>query len=364
MYTLKYLPIKLNAVLGGHISYGDMVKYNISMPPPFNILNDLYLNSGYKIITKENTNIFNIYNNSHSTDEDKIGQGATFNEALAIVDNSILRSIGRNYIQTIRYVPYTNTINDDLEIISGSEIIDRWSSTTNNGITTYWIISRILPHPTSMHSYIFLDLDNLCQFYKVNDETDVVTNINLGGIPETTTTTTTTTTTIKHEKTIYLMYCEYFTHEHRFYFGLKIDGSKQMNGSFSSTGDGGGYGDFASDSRIEFINSDDFRNKFGDPAHCDDSNSDQIIAKITFSSKIEFGMFIDSYGFSSQELEATVYYVENVKSWPPYPWDNGPRNGKHFIIDQTKFMDDPVVINASDVSNDDIYNIGMYTYPI
>lgn len=358
-YTLKYMPVKLNAMFGGHISYGDIVKYNIQMPPPFNILNDLYLNSGYKIITDSSQQIFNVYNNSHQTDIDKIGTADTFSDALRLVDNSILRAIGRNYIQTIRYVPYSDTINEDLEILSGNEVIDRWSSITNGTVTTYWIISRILPHPTSMHSYVFLDLDNLCQFYKVNDETDVVTNINIGGstVPATTTTTTTTTTTVSSERTIYLMYCQRLENETGFYLGMKIDGSDVMYGTFNSSN----LGDFASDARIEVISGVEFDNTFGDPADC--GNNMISVVKVTFSASIEIAMYV-YFGYNVEIQKRSRYYVESTKSWPPYPWDDGPVDGKMFVKSQDDLMNDPAVISITDVTNEDIYNIGMYQYVI
>lgn len=164
LYTLKYKPINLQAMLGGHISYGDIVKYNLSMPAPYNILNEVYKNSGYKIVYNKLTEEYTVYNNSHTDENKPLASPETLDKCYEAIDLDILAHIGKNYSETIKFVPYTDTINNDLEVFVGNEIIDKENSFSNDEYITIWILSRILPHPISTHSYLFLDLDNLCQF--------------------------------------------------------------------------------------------------------------------------------------------------------------------------------------------------------
>lgn len=353
-YILKYAPLSLKAFIGGHISYGDMIKYNISMPSPFNILNELYMNSGYKIIVSQSTtgNNYTVTNNRYSLDNLVIGTSQTLDGALDIVDSSIYTFLGKNYVQTLKYVPYIDkSINDNLDVIIGAETIDRYSLMND----TYYIISRIVRHPNYMHSFLFLDLDNTCQFYKVNEETDVITNINIGESLPTTTTTGITT------NSVYLIYCSNIENKSDFYVAIEIDGSDTMYGRFSA----GNLGDFASDARIECIDPTIFNSTIGDPGQCNSGGELYTkVIKVTFENQIKIGMYIN-FGYNTDEMYASNYYVSNTINFPPYPWDDGPAdNEKYAFSVDTVDMNNCCVLTPSSLnaSGDTVYYIDYYTY--
>jgi hypothetical protein len=155
-YQLKYYPSNINCYLGGFVSMGDILQYNLNTNFPYNILNKLYLNSGIKIYTPAASgSTYKAYFNDNSL---VISSASTSGASIDYVKYSLANVIKNNaYLITARYIPYYDTIEDDLQVYIGDELVPRYI-VKNNIIYLNYVIFK---HPNAMHSYIYIDLFNI-----------------------------------------------------------------------------------------------------------------------------------------------------------------------------------------------------------
>lgn len=175
-YQLKYYPTDLTGAIGGYISCGDIVRYNVNANLPYNILNKLYLNSGLKIYSP-GVSGGSSYTTHFNDPSIVLTPTSTSGTAIDNVRYFILNSIfGNSYNISCRYIPYYYGIDNDISVYIGDELVPQFTIT--DGII--YINYLFLQHPNTMHSYLYVDLYNIGAITNTNGTININGSISSG----------------------------------------------------------------------------------------------------------------------------------------------------------------------------------------
>jgi len=161
IYYLKYKPVNLTAMLGGHVSFGDIKTYTPTVQFPYNVQNELSNNSGLTFTTTGDsvTGQFSGSIQSFTTS----GVNAS-DISINLAKEYIRENKGSIFVITLKYIPYTDNIDSMLEVSIGGQQLKQWFSPEQDVLSPTYLLIR---HENRYHTYLYLDLKNLGIFQDI-----------------------------------------------------------------------------------------------------------------------------------------------------------------------------------------------------
>jgi hypothetical protein len=169
-YQLSYNPIELTASIGGHISCGGDIRYVIQAPYPYNILDELYKNSGIRLTQGLSSKVY------FGEREDTLLSSSTSAGSLTLLRKLITENTNSLFTFTVKYIPYYEDIENDLSLFLGNQEIPCFLN-DNGQNKVLWIATKDY---NTCHTIIYVDLVNLELMYKSGTNTIINGNINSG----------------------------------------------------------------------------------------------------------------------------------------------------------------------------------------
>lgn len=168
-YQLLGVPTNLKLGIGGHISFGNIIKSKLEGSFPYNILNNLSKTSGIRIVDDNSDKIFAFFGQEETskfyvqyTAENKEYQLESLINTISeyifsLSTTQTSNDINNVYLLKSKYIPYNDNMQKTLELSVASEIIP--SIYEKDG--TKYILWLPIRDPNSINTNIYLDLVNL-----------------------------------------------------------------------------------------------------------------------------------------------------------------------------------------------------------